>query len=190
MSVLASPPSTARRSPPRPRVGHTRPLPPPSNGHAPSYPERDTRSRFWWGQRSRGGLPSRWGKRGQGVRTERKGSDTRIERDEETPLVQRRRAALLRECILVKCTVSTYVRDNEDRGCRDLYGSTDGVSTRHSCRYDCIALIDLKSRQNRIIPRSNFSFFFFLKQLATCGDAHTKLTRRDAREKRIPTSLL
>lgn len=46
----------------------------------------------------------------------------RIERDEETPLVQRRRAALLRECILVKCTVSTYVRDNEDRGCRDLYG--------------------------------------------------------------------
>lgn len=108
MSVLASPPSTAQRSPLRPRVGHTRPLPPPSNGHAPSYPERDTRSRFWWGQRSRGGLPSRWGKRGQGVRTERKGSDTRIERDEETPLVQRRRAALLRECILVKCTVSTY----------------------------------------------------------------------------------
>lgn len=70
----ASPPARSSRR------AHA-PLPPPSNGHAPSYPERDTRSRFWWGLRSRGGLPERWGGRaagdGGGLREpERKGSET------------------------------------------------------------------------------------------------------------------
>ena len=84
------------------------------------------------------------------MRSVRKGSDeTRDarararERKRESERVRgartrRVRADALLSCgnvpILVKCTVSTWLRDNEDRGCRDLYALRHCVAV-DECNY-------------------------------------------------------
>lgn len=117
------------------------------------------------------GCPRSGGREGKGCDPYEKGSTRRgtraRERDRERGARTRRvRADALLSCgnvpILVKCTVSTWLRDNEDRGCRDLYALRHCVAVDeqlctvpHATRYDPVAVKEKKSSDVRTTRRDS-----------------------------------